>query len=332
MGGTRFIRPFILRHLIQAGHEVTLFYDGQHETVLPSEVKRILGDRERLTDFVNEFKRFAPQVVLDIVPFTEQDAQSLISIFRGIAKRVVVVSSQDVYRACGVWLGEEDGLIDPVPLTEDSPLRQVERSDDNPCSNEQFYYEIMVEEAVMSNPDMPGTVLRLPRVYGPGSHNLFSYLKYMDDKRPAFLLEESSAQWRRTRGYVENVAEAIAWAVADDRAINRVYNIGELEALSQVEWVREIGRAAGWDGEIVAVPKDILPEHLKERFNFSQHMVVDTTRLRTELGYSDTTSREEALCRTIHWLRMNLPDKIDSKQFDYAAEDEILARLKRHSL
>ena len=60
----------------------------------------------------------------------------------------------------------------------------------------------------MDDRELPGTVLRLPMVYGPGDplHRLFPILKRIDDGRPALLLDERMAQWRATRGFVENVA------------------------------------------------------------------------------------------------------------------------------
>ncbi len=66
----------------------------------------------------------------------------------------------------------------------------------------------------MSDPDIEGTVLRLPFVYGPGDyqHRIFEYLKRMDDKRPAILLDQKRARWRWTWGYVKDVAAAIACA------------------------------------------------------------------------------------------------------------------------
>src|SRR5258708_19715971 len=79
----------------------------------------------------------------------------------------------------------------------------------------------------MGDRDLPGTVLRLPMVYGPGDyqHRLFSYLKRMDDNRPVILLDEAEAQWRWTHGYVENVADAIALALTDELAPDRIYNV-----------------------------------------------------------------------------------------------------------
>ena len=91
------------------------------------------------------------------------------------------------------------------------------------------YDKILVERVVIGEPDLPGTILRLPMIYGPGddAHRLFPYLKRMDDGRPAILMEEVRARWRWARGYVEDVAEAVVSAVLDDRAAGRVYNVSE---------------------------------------------------------------------------------------------------------
>src|SRR5262245_54146296 len=121
-----------------------------------------------------------------------------------------------------------------------------------------------VHTAVMNEPELPGTILRLPQVYGPGDRQrrLSDYLKRMDDGRRAILRGEAQYRWRWTRGYVENIAAAIALAVTDERATRQIYNLGEPEALTEAEWVRAIGSAAGWDGQIVAMPEGVMPAHL----------------------------------------------------------------------
>ncbi len=183
----------------------------------------------------------------------------------------------------------------------------------------------------MSDADsLPGTILRLPAVYGIGDkkHRWFEHLKRMDDGRPFILLERDNAKWRWTRGYIENVADAIALAVIDERAANRIYNVGEPNTLTETEWAQSIGQIVGWTGEIVAVPNQALPEHLKAITSFEHNLIVDTSRIRNELGYAEKVSRNEALLKTIAWEKANPPTKIDPKQFDYAAEDAAFRILK----
>jgi nucleoside-diphosphate-sugar epimerase len=76
------------------------------------------------------------------------------------------------------------------------------------------YDKIQVEQIVMGWPDLPGTILRLPMIYGPGDYarGFQPVLKRIDDNRPAILYEQGWAAWRAPRGYVENVAAALALA------------------------------------------------------------------------------------------------------------------------
>src|SRR5207253_1255230 len=165
---------------------------------------------------------------------------------------------------------------------------------------------------------------------GPGDqqHRLFKYLKRMDDRRPFILLDQALANWRWSRGYLENVAQAIALAVLSQQATGRIYNVADTTAFTEAEWVRQIARTHGWEGQVVALPGDQLPTSLRsEAFDFSQQYVVDTSRIRRELGYSEDVPLDEALRRTIVWERAHPPETIDQKEFDYAAEDAVLARL-----
>ena len=196
---------------------------------------------------------------------TEEDSRSLLSAFRGVAGRLVVISSGDVYRAYGVFAGLEPGPADPVPLREESPLRRslfiARASASGPDDPLYDYEKILVEQAVLGDPSLPATVLRLPMVYGPGDyqHRLFPYLCRMDAGRRLILLDEGLARWKCPRGYVGDVAAAIALAATDARAAGRVYNVAEPAAFTETEWVSRVAGAVGWSGKVVAEPRGRLP-------------------------------------------------------------------------
>lgn len=340
IGGTGFVGLHAVRRLVEAGHEVTVFHRGRTEAELPVDVGHIHGDRRHLTDFADDFGRLAPEVVLDAYAMREDDARAAVTTFTGIARRLVAISSQDVYRAYGRIRRTEPGTPDPMPLTEHAPLRErlypyrehnPFPSDDPRHAEAHDYDKIPVERAVMGTHGWPGTVLRLPMVHGPGDpqHRLFRYLKPMDDRRPTILLGEKMARWRAPRGYVENIAAAVALAVTDDRSAGRVYNVAEPDALTEAEWVRAIGRVAGWGGEVVVVPEDCLPAHLRFDGDLDQQWVVDDSRIRRELGYTEHVPHKEWLRRAVAWERANPPDRFDPAEFDYAAEDAALVDLRQ---
>src|SRR5262249_48743011 len=155
-----------------------------------SEVEEILGDHRQLEQSTTSFRRFGPDVVIDMILSSGAQAMVLMRTLRGIAGRVVAVSSMDVYRAFGIFHRTESGPLQRGPLTEESELRQnahvyppelIRRIQSIFEWVDTAYDKVSVERAVLENTSVPGTVLRLPMVYGPGDplHRLFPLLKRM---------------------------------------------------------------------------------------------------------------------------------------------------------
>jgi nucleoside-diphosphate-sugar epimerase len=69
--------------------------------------------------------------------------------------------------------------------------------------------------------------------------------------------------------------------------------------------VREIGAAAGFEGEIRTVPGQELPAELAEPYDFAHDLVADTTCIRLELGVRERVGRAEAVRRSVVWEREN---------------------------
>jgi nucleoside-diphosphate-sugar epimerase len=268
-----------------------------------------------------------------MIPLRETHARDVMEVFRGIASRVVAISSQDVYRAYGRLIGLEPGPPDTVPLTEKSPLRETlypyRKGAAGPEDYRYDYDKIPAERIFLGDPELPGTVLRLPMVFGPNDyqHRIYGYLKRMDDERPAILLEEGTASWRWSGGYVENVADAIVLAVTDGRAAGEIYNVGEVTAPTTQEWIESIAQAVRWPGRVVICPKGLLPSHLSMGIDPRHDLVASTSKIRRELGFQERVPLKEALRRTIEWERANPPDRIDPKDYDYAAEDDVFRQL-----
>ena len=316
IGGTGFIGPHVVHGLVNSGHNVALFHRGQTMAELPDSAIHIHGERQQLGDFVSEFQSFSPRVVLDMFAYTEQDARLAVQTFRGLAQRLVCVSSMDVYRAYGLFRGLETAAADPHPFDEEAPLRGAlypYRSLSKEPNDLLYNYDkILVERVVMNEPYLPGTALRLPQVFGPNDeqHRLNAYLESMDNGRD-ILLDEAKAQWRWTRGYVEDVALAIVLAITNEKAAGRVYNVGEQRAQAEGDWVKKIGQVAGWHGEVKTVPRATLPEHLVEPCDWTHDLAANTNRIREELGYHETISPDEALQRAVAWERAQTAERSD---------------------
>lgn len=339
IGGTGFIGSCLAPQLRRRGVAVAVLTRGMSGLHLPESVTRIAGDRKRLRDAAGSIRRLAPDVVVDLVLSSGTQARELMDVVRGIAGRVVALSSMDVYRAVGVLHGMEEGPLEPVPITEDSPLRTrlatyppaaIARLTQVFGWLDDEYDKIPVERAVLGDPELPGTVLRLPMVYGPGDplHRLWPLVKRMDDGRPAILMGREHAAWRSPRGYVENVAVAIALAVVSERASGRIYNVGEPNAYSELEWAQRVAAVIGWPGEFLVRPAEQLPAHLRAPGNLAQHWVMDTARIRAELAYAERVGTEEAIRQTVEWERAHPPGPL-APALDYEAEDAAIAAAGR---
>jgi nucleoside-diphosphate-sugar epimerase len=282
IGGTGFIGTYIVRQLADHGHVVAVYHRGQTQTVLPNHVHQILHPRSvmPIQKFPAKLFEFGPDVVVHTVVMGTVDAEAAVRAFAGHTGRLVLLSSGDVYRAYGRFTNFEPGPAEEGLLSEDAPLRtklflyRAQAASEEAI--EYWYEKILAERAVRSDPNLPATILRLPKVYGPGSNeDLATIYRY-----------RHHADWRWTHGFVENVAAAVALAAMHPAAAGRVYNIGEASTPTIGE------RLAG-------LPPSAIEPDLSSEFDFTQNIAYDTSRIRNELGYREIIPEHEGLLRTL---------------------------------
>ena len=335
IGGTNFIGPYVIHHLHAMGyHDITLFHRGKTEVDLPPTVKHIYGDKMHLDQHKTAFKSLSPDVVVDMIAYTEADIEPVLHTFRDITERLVMISSQDVYRAYAVVRQADKGLLEPLPISEDSavrnnryPYKDPAKDPDDWCNR---YDKIPLEEMVMNDPYFSATVVRLPAVYGPNDpqHRLYHYfkLKPLQDERPYILLDEGYANWLWSHGYVEDVAYGIALAITNERAAGRLYNIAELQTRTMLEFIQAISNQLNWQGEIIQVPSGHLPDELGIPLRTEQNIIVESKRIREELGYRENFSFMEGLKKTLEWELTHLPEEIN---YVYDKDDKMLNELHK---
>ena len=109
IGGTGFMGPSAIPYLQKDGHAVTVFHRGK--TPLPAGAEEIIGDHHNLANYRSEFTRLNFDVIIDLILSSGRQGKALMETFRGISRRVVALSSMDVYRAMGLLQGTESGAL-----------------------------------------------------------------------------------------------------------------------------------------------------------------------------------------------------------------------------
>ena len=342
LGGTGFIGKPLCHNLAIQGHELCVLSRGQKPVDLPPGARHITADRADLvensdgnnnsgSETISEIDDFGPETVIDIYALTAQDDLPALEFFSRRTARYVMVSSCDVYRVMGRLLGVEPGPVITGFQSETGPLREKlypyrEIMDHDGGGN---YDKIPLEKACLEDFDFEGTVLRLPMIYGPGDrqHRFRDMVKHMADERPAILFPDFYANWISTYGYIDNVAAVIAMAATHEAAGGEIFNVADVNTLTQKGWAEAIAASMNWHGEIVSAPLADLPENraaLAAGGNFNQMLQIDASKIVEKLGFQAPVDFKTAVHRMVAYEREHLGESA-TDDCDYAADDRFLA-------
>lgn len=281
VGGTRFIGAYAVRSLHERGAEVTVLHRGRTTNSILPDVHHIV-DPDALypiTAFPNAV-RCDWDIVVHMVAMGEADARAAVETFSGRVRRFVLVSSCDVYRAYGRLTKIEPGPPERVPLTEDAPLRSAlylyRGMEAQIGAYAHDYEKVLAEKELQDAAGLDWTILRLPKVYGP------------EDNGDLGTVYGFSAvpDWRWTHEHVGNVADAIATAALHPAARGAIFNIDEETTPTTGERLALLPKRAGE-----------LPE--PPPFDFTQDMVINTSKIRRELGYADVADERSAMIASV---------------------------------
>lgn len=296
LGGTGFIGTHVTQAIRTAGAEAASIARGARSGAPTFE-----ADRTNVPELTRALAAAAPAVVVDMIAYQQRDIEQLLSALPATVRRVVVISSGDVYAAYGRFLGHPTDDADLAESDESSPVRQVlfpYRTHATNAADIGYAYEkILVERAATAWRGGHTTILRLPMVYGPADpqRRVAGAVERLEAANGTLRLNPVEAAWRTTRGYVEDVAAAIALATVSPAASGQTLNVGEPDALSELEWLHAVGAAATWPGTIMTDPR-AAPSRSA---NWTTSLAVRTRRIRDTLGYVEPIGRLEGLRRTV---------------------------------
>jgi nucleoside-diphosphate-sugar epimerase len=324
LGGTRFIGRAIVDELVGAGHDVLVVHRGRTEPDDLPDVPHLHADRLALGEVAGDLDRFDPEAVLDCAAFGAADAEAVLGSFPGDDRRLVVLSSMDVYRAYGSL--RAGGVTDAVPLDETSPVRERRFPYRGQVPDMDDYEKLEVEDRWLAR---GAAVCRLAMVTGERDYQ----------RRQEFVLRRVRAGRTRipmgagnallTHGYVGDVASGVRLVIEAGGATvaGEVFNLGERRSPTMGLRARQILIAAGAaDIDLVGVAEDALPPDLGLLGAIGQPLLVSSDKARRLLGWEEGDG-DESLRRTVEWHLAHPPEpQGDATTDDWSADDAALER------
>jgi len=309
-----------------------------HRAPLPPEVGELLADRRNPQAFAQAVENLAVDTVIDMIALNETDVDTLLRPLGGRIAHYLVISSYDVYAAYeAAWFRRPYPY--PLPLPEDAPTATVRFL----YGREAGYDKVLVEEAARRAATESGvrlTILRYPALYGPGdtTPREWYYVRQVLDRRPV-IIAPNGGQAIFSRGYLENMAHAVALAVDAPPAQERVYNVADTGQLTVRQIIDAVAEILDHRWEVIDLPENLLPAHRPSQalpygidpYHICPHLLLDTTKLRVQLGYDNVVAPAAALEATVRWLAERPEPTRSADPLDYAAIDGAIRKLGRGS-
>jgi nucleoside-diphosphate-sugar epimerase len=309
VGAGGFIGVPLARQLTSAGHEVIGLsravpkaFAGLHD--------HVRADRDDAPAVVAAVRSRRIESIVDLCALTEATTRRLLDALEGHIARYVLISSGDVYRNYGGLHRKETVQPIPAAMGEEAPLRTSRypyrgaksRSSSDPDRWLDDYDKIPIEANTMARPSIDWTILRLPMVFGPGDrqHRFGWLIRPLATGAKHIAVPQPFSQWQTSYGYVEDVAAGVALAATHEAASRRVFNLGMPQAPTHEEWVARFAAVIGWRGAIKFDSDPMSPLATKiKTLDLSFPLVLDTQRIRSELGFAEVIDERTALARTI---------------------------------
>ena len=310
LGGTGFIGRAVAERAVRRGLRPIVLARGEEPVSLPEGAIFEVVDRMDGASLAAILDKHRVDTLIDIFALGMLNTRAVFEAMARRGGRYVLLSSVDVYSNYGGLLRKETPPIQLEPAREDDPLRGFRFPyRGNPhrpkgVSAELFedYDKIVLEEAALGDGRFAATVIRAPMIFGPGDkQHRFKWAIDAVKQGGLIKLDERAAKWPNSYGFVTDVAEAMLMAALDPRAAGRTYNVGQNFVRNPIQWLLSFAVVLNTPVEVETVPpsaKGLLFERA-EAMDLNYPLTLDTSRIRSELGFVEPTSERDALLETV---------------------------------
>ncbi|APT51287.1 dTDP-glucose 4,6-dehydratase [Bacillus safensis] len=202
------------------------------------------------------------------------------AVLKGKAKKLIHISTDEVYG---------DLEPDDPAFTEQTPL-----SPNNPYSASKASSDLLVKSYIHTH-QLPAMITRCSNNYGPYQHEeklipTIIRKAVNGEKIPIYGDGQQIRDWL----YVEDHARAVK-KVLENGTAGQVYNIGGGNEKTNLDLTKTILSQLGISHDQIAF--------IQDRKGHDRRYAIDASKLKGELGWTQETSFEEGIEKTINWYR-----------------------------
>ena len=318
LGGNRYIGLQLVFELAARGHDVTVL--NSHVAPLPEGVRRLHGDRQQpgvlrrsLEDHRDSF-----DAVFDNTAYHVEDLEPLVELFRGRVQHFVFTSSVAVYRRSFLQ-----------PVRESFPLHAPGDTDPRKAYG---VGKVECEQYLSTEHErdgFPATSLRVTHTIGPRSP--------LASREPVFFARLEAGRPILIPGegfpfvhvvHIADVATLMASLLGNSKSIGRTYNVAGTEVTSVLGCIRLMARAVGVEPKIVHVPMEIARSRNPPLVHWGESLLGGTVfsidKALADLDWTPQFGLEAGYRDAYEWFSHEGRGRYE---FDFTADDELLARL-----
>lgn len=265
LGGTGVISREITRQLLAENHEVVLFNRGQSQLDFAQDVRHIIGDRQDRERFEAEMHAERFDVVIDMICFNREDAESTLRAFGTNTDHLIVCSSIAAYKR----------PPKTIPIREDA-----EELFDDPsfpyafhkAEVERFLHTDVVQQ------QLPLTIIRPSLTFGPGAANIgvlrqnYGIVDRIRKGKTLVMFGDGTTPWNFT--FTPDLAKAFVLSAGNSRTFGKAYHVTNEDPHLWEDLYLGFGKVIGKEPRIVHIPSELL---YKAAPNLCGHLYFEKT-------------------------------------------------------
>lgn len=318
LGGSGNISTYIVRLLVEHKHEVVCYNRGKNVAEgTPDEVRVIQGDRKMCGEFEKVMQEENPEVVIDMICFNKEDAESDLRAFPNV-KRLIVCSSVCAF---GIYMTSFPVKVD------------AERRPSTPYGSGKSEVEDVLNRAIKEE-NRPITIVRPSSSYGNQS-GLFGpvgpnhvWIQRILDGKPVFVC--GSGNNLHQFMHVSDLAKGFVMVAENDIAIGKTYNIVSYTTEDWNCYVETAMKILDKQVPIIGLPLDLMEGIGADYFGnactiFGYNSYFDNSVFKNDFPeFKQDVSLEEGMRRVIAW---NQENKTELAEYDEALYDQLAEQM-----